>query len=168
MSTAGLDRGVVQVMDSRDADLYRKHASELIRLSSALVGPSDAEDVFVNALVRATSSSRWASLEDDARRAYLYRSVVNGARSWARSRSRRERRDELWAARRLADPELTPQPEIWEAVCALSVRQRAVVFLTYWADLTSEEIAVLLGISSGSVRRYLGRARHSLRGSLHV
>ncbi len=155
-------------MDSSDADLYRKHASDLIRLSAALVGPTDAEDVFVNALVTVTSSSRWVGLDDDAKRAYLYRSVVNGARSWARSRKRREERDGLWAARRLAEPELTPAPEVWKAVSALSVRQRAVVFLTYWAGLTSEEIAVLLDISSGSVRRYLARARDSLRGSLHV
>ena len=122
----------------------------------------------MNALVGVTSSARWHALDDDSKRAYLYRSVVNGARSWARSRSRREQRDQLWAARRLVDPEVTPQPEVWDAVCALSVRQRAVVFLTYWADLTSEEIAVLLGISSGSVRRYLARARDSLRGCLHV
>jgi RNA polymerase sigma factor (sigma-70 family) len=50
-----------------------------------------------------------------------------------------------------------------EAVAGLSVRQRAVVVLTYWADLDPRAVAERLGISEGSVRRHLARARARLR-----
>ena len=113
-------------MDSGDAGFYRKHADDLMSLASALVGPTDAEDVFVTAFMNVSRSARWVRMGDDDKRGYLYRAVVNQARSWARSRSRRVRREALWAARELADPVITPRPEVWEAVCELSTRQRAV------------------------------------------
>jgi DNA-directed RNA polymerase specialized sigma24 family protein len=119
------------------AELYQKHAGDLLRLSSMLVGPGDAEDVFTEAVLNATRSSAWTTLDDEARGAYLYRTVVNQARQWSRSKSRRRRREALWAARERAQSEGVPVPavEVWEAVAGLSERQRAVVFLTYWADL---------------------------------
>ena len=49
------------------------------------------------------------------------------------------------------------------AVAALSVRQRAVIVLTYWLDLHPAGIAGLLGVSEGAVRRHLARARAHLR-----
>jgi RNA polymerase sigma factor (sigma-70 family) len=45
----------------------------------------------------------------------------------------------------------------------LSLRQRAVVFLTYWEDLGPASVAELLGISEGAVRRHLARARARLK-----
>ena len=53
-----------------------------------------------------------------------------------------------------------------DALAALPVRQRAVVFLTYWADQTPAAIAAELGISEGSVRQHLARARRTLRRTL--
>jgi len=41
-----------------------------------------------------------------------------------------------------------------------------VVVLTYWDDLASAAIAERLGISDGSVRRHLARARKRLRMAL--
>ncbi len=58
------------------------------------------------------------------------------------------------------------RPEVLEAVGSLSVRQRAVVFLAYWEDLDENSIAERLGISAGSVRQHLGRARDKLRMKL--
>jgi RNA polymerase sigma-70 factor, ECF subfamily len=45
----------------------------------------------------------------------------------------------------------------------LSVQQRAVTYLTYWHDLSPREIARLLSISEGTVKRQLARARSTLR-----
>jgi DNA-directed RNA polymerase specialized sigma24 family protein len=39
--------------------------------------------------------------------------------------------------------------------------------LTYWMDLPSEEVASLIGVTDGSVRRHLARARARLRKVLH-
>jgi RNA polymerase sigma-70 factor (ECF subfamily) len=96
------------------------------------------------------------------RRAYLYRSVFNEAQTW--NRRSRQRRDREW---RLAGDDRWElpgfRPDVREAVERLSVRQRAVVLLVYWADLDPSQVATHLGISEGSVRRHLARARAKLR-----
>ncbi len=151
-------------MDEGDGETYRKHASDLLRMTTMLVGPADAEDVFADAIVNAMQASTWQRLDDDAKAGYLYRTVVNQARQWARARSRRQRREALWAVREsVAEEPLTPHPEVWDSVIRLSERQRAVVFLTYWSDLDGRAVAELLGISEGSVRQHLARARKQLR-----
>ena len=70
----------------------------------------------------------------------------------------------------MAPPEGTgadePDPEVLEAVARLSVRQRAVIVLTYWNDLDPKSVATLLGLSEGTVRRYLARARANLKEQL--
>ncbi len=79
-------------------------------------------------------------------------------------RTRMRRRDR--EASVAPDPVVHPpevHPEVRTAVERLSVRQRAVVILAYWEDLTDQMIAEYLGISAGSVRRHLARARSRLR-----
>jgi RNA polymerase sigma factor (sigma-70 family) len=53
--------------------------------------------------------------------------------------------------------------DVLAAVDKLSVQQRASVVLTYWEDLTPAEVAARLGISEGSVKRHLARARARLK-----
>jgi RNA polymerase sigma factor (sigma-70 family) len=45
----------------------------------------------------------------------------------------------------------------------LSVQQRTVVFLAYWCDQSAGDIAGVLGVSEGTVRKQLVRARARLR-----
>jgi RNA polymerase sigma-70 factor (ECF subfamily) len=45
----------------------------------------------------------------------------------------------------------------------LSLRERAVVHLTYWEDLAPRDVAAVLKVSEGAVKRYLARARGKLR-----
>jgi RNA polymerase sigma factor (sigma-70 family) len=147
----------------RDAELYRKLAAELTRFATALVGPHDAADVVSEAFVRCLSSKQWPGVAE--KRAYLYRSVYHEALRSGRAQARRRSREER-AARPLSldQPEL--RPEVRVAIAQLSLRQRAVVILTYWDDLTPQSIATLLRISDGSVRRHLARARSHLKETL--
>lgn len=146
-----------------DAEVYEKHAEELTRFATALVGPTDAPDIVSTAVVNALSSRSWPTV--DNRRAYLYRCVLNAVRSGHRSTVRRERREVRVLERGVLEPpEL--RPEVLEAVRSLSERQRAVVYLTYWDDLDPASIASLLDISEGSVKRHLARARDHLRRKL--
>lgn len=148
-----------------DGEMYRKHADDLVALATALVGPSDAADVVSGAVSRTIASRQWGDVED--RYAYWVRAVYNEARSSYRSSMRRLAREDLAARRNpthVPEPEL--RPEIIEAIASLSIRQRAVVYLTYWNDLAVSEVAALLAISDGAVRRHLARARHNLRRSL--
>jgi RNA polymerase sigma-70 factor (ECF subfamily) len=98
-------------------------------------------------------------------RSYLHQAVANEARNLYRSDTRRRQREaRVGSAQVVQLPEI--YPEVRAAVQQLSLRQRAVVFLAYWEDMTDQMIADHLGISSGSVRRHLGRARRHLRRAL--
>lgn len=101
------------------------------------------------------------------RYAYWVRAVVNEARSSYRSAMRRQSREELVARRDQSVAEASDSyPEVLRAVAELSLQQRTVIYLTYWRDLPPPEIAALLGISDGAVRRQLARARSKLRRTL--
>ncbi len=146
-----------------DAAVYARHARRLVALATALAGPAAAEDVVSSAVARVLASPGWASVED--RGAYLTRAVVNEVRSAHRSSLRRTARERKVGVRTEVEHD-DPVPEIMDALARLPLRQRAVVFLTYWADLTPAAIAVELGISEGSVRQHLARARRTLRRTL--
>ena len=59
--------------------------------------------------------------------------------------------------------ELLTDPAVRQQVGRLSVMQRAVVYLTYWEDLTPAAVAARLDVSEGTVKRHLARARSKLR-----
>ncbi len=145
-------------------DLYRKHGDELVRFATGLVGPFDAQDVVTDACLRAFRSRNWAAVTN--RRAYLYRSVLNQARSHHRSTVRRRIRELATAVPGTFTPTLI-DIDVMRAIDKLSVQQRAAVFLTYWEDLTPAEVAARLDISEGSVKRHLARARARLKELLH-
>lgn len=147
-----------------DEEFYRKHADSLLRLSYALVGPSDAEDIFAAAVVRVLGSKRWPELDDAGKRSYLYRSIVNEGRRWGRRTTKGRQLEAMVALRDAMEaPTMRTPDDTWTAVSSLSVRQRAVVFLTYWEDLDTRTVANVLGISEGSVYQHLNRARATLR-----
>ena len=147
---------------NQNATIYRQYADALTRFASGLVGPSDAQDVVASAVVKVMTSRSWAGVENN--QAYLYRAVANEARSQYRSSMRRQAREARQASPDTELPDI--QPEVLDAVAGLSTRQRSVVFLTFWEDLDERAVAERLGISAGSVRKHLGRARDKLRGAL--
>jgi RNA polymerase sigma-70 factor (ECF subfamily) len=148
------------VEQDSDEAVYEKYAGELIRFATALVGPSDAADVLSTAILRVFASRGWRDVRDH--RAYLARAVLNEARMHHRSTMRRRAREHRFAPRNEVEPPEI-RPEVLERVGRLSVRQRAVVVLTYWDDLDPVEIARRLDISAGAVRRHLARAHRRLR-----
>lgn len=141
-------------------EIYRQHVHDLTRFATSLVGPSDAGDVVSGAVMKTMWSASWDGVRDH--RAYLYRAVLNEARMLARSASRRRHREARVAVTAVS-PEHSFRPDVANAVGRLSVRQRACVFLTYWEGLDQRDVALRLGISVGSVKRHLARARSRLR-----
>lgn len=147
-----------------DEAVYREHAPRLMALASAMAGPSAADEVVAAATVRAMTSNAWASVRDPG--AYLTRAVVNEARSRGRSARRRRARETAQITSDVVPPPDDPDHEVIAALLDLPLRQRAVVFLTYWSDLTPAAVADELGVSEGSVRKHLARARATLRDRL--
>jgi RNA polymerase sigma-70 factor (ECF subfamily) len=64
-----------------------------------------------------------------------------------------------------ADPD-TPDEAIRSQLRALPERQRLAVFLRYYADLSYDQIAEVLGVRSGTVAATLNAAHTSLRNDL--
>lgn len=140
-------------------EVLERYGVELTRFAASVVGPSDAQDVVSDALVRSMWSNGWAQV--DNQRAYLYRAVASQARMNHRSASRRrERESKAAVSATVASGER--HVDVWEALGHLNVTERGVVFLTFWEDLSEVEVAEQLGVSDRTVRRHLGRARSKL------
>lgn len=148
------------VIDERTVDAYAAHGDELVRFATGLVGPSDAQDVVADAMARLMNSPVWMEAENP--RALMYRAVFHEARMFVRSRRRRLSREARATVQEAYEmPNIAP--EVSAAVAGLTPQQRAVVFLTYWDDLDPRSVAALLGVSEGTVRKQLSRARGRLR-----
>ena len=152
-------------MDGADEEIYRKYSEALIRFATGLVGPDNAPDVVSAGVLRCLTSPTWSEVIE--KKSYLYRSIYNEALMFRRSSSRRSSLEQRTAERAPADA-YEIRPEVLNAVRRLSVRQRAVIVLTYWEDLEPSAIATLLQISHGSVKRHLARGKSRLKEVLHV
>lgn len=147
-------------MDVKEAEIWLNCKDDLTRYASVLVGPSDAEDVVSTVFLRVLDRRRLDHLED-ARR-YLFRAVLN------ESKTRRSRKRTVLGLVDLpGPPPADPEPEVLEAVLSLPLGQRAATFFVYWADMSVAEAAEMMGVRSGTVKRYLHLARSKLEGVLN-
>lgn len=146
---------------------YQTHYDVLVRTATMLVGDvATAEDVVQESFI--AMHRAWWRLRDTSRAVpYLRRSVINNSRSVLRRRAVADRHLPARA------PDLPSAEEsalagvqrssVLEALSALPSRQREVVILRYYADLSEAEIAEALGISKGAVKSHTARAKGSLR-----
>jgi RNA polymerase sigma-70 factor (sigma-E family) len=141
----------------------------LVRLAFGLTGDRWlAEDLAQSALASAYASW-WRVRRADDPDAYVRRILINASKS----RWRRSRVTEQQAAppAEIPDPAADPATAIGErsallnALAALPPRQRAVVVLRYWEDLSDAQAAALLGCSASTVRSQAARALAKLRAS---
>lgn len=124
--------------------------------------PHLAEELLQDCLVRLYV--RWRRVSAGEPDAYLRRMLVNGNVS----RWRRRRRETLTATgpdRGVAAP-AGPDDELRRALLALPQRQRAIVFLRHYEDMTEKSVAAALGCSVGTVKKQHSRAMARLRGLL--
>lgn len=139
--------------------LYRTHWAAMLRLAWLLTGNrEDAEDVVHDAFVRL--EHRYGDL--DVPEAYLRVVVANGARGLHRRRVV-ERRHAPSETETHVDPEVE---EIWRHVRALPARQRQVLVLRFYMDMSVEQTAEVLRCPEGTVKslghRGLARLRRRL------
>ena len=158
--------------DTGVAALFRSHRLDMVRLAVLLVDDRHtAEDVVQDAF--AALHRRWPTLRSEqAATAYLRTSVINGARSALRKRrtvrSYLRSVDEPQPAESADTPALLADEHrtVLAALATLPQRQREVIVLRYWGELSEAEIANTLGISIGTVKSSASRGRDALAAIL--
>ncbi len=102
--------------------------------------------------------------------AYARTIMTNQATSWWRRRSTSELPTEFYRDQLAPgfDDSVAESASVWDAVLALPARQRAVVVLRYYEDLTQAEIADVLGVAEGTVKSHLNSARRALETRLGI
>lgn len=138
----------------------------LLRFGHLLTGdPSSAEDLVQSALAR--TALAWARVRrQDDPEGYVRRTMLNLQSNVRRGRP--------WRESPTADPPevvepRSPQEEyddrdrMWQALATLPPRQRAVLVLRYYSDLSEAEIAETLGCSRGTVKSQAAKALAKLR-----
>jgi RNA polymerase sigma factor (sigma-70 family) len=149
------------LLDSIEA-VYRQRYSSFLRVATAIAGDEETgrdavQDGFAGAVRSRHRYRREGSLE-----AWLWRAVVNAARTRRRTPS---------DAQPVADIAVTTdngvsQSAVRDVLAALPERQRLVVFLRYFADLDYKTIARVAGVETGTVSATLSAAHDSLRARL--
>ncbi|MCZ7415221.1 SigE family RNA polymerase sigma factor [Streptomyces sp. WMMC897] len=153
-------------------ETYRTHYRSLLGLAALLLDDTaSCEDVVQEAFIRVHSARR--RVKDPERTlAYLRQTVVNLSRSTLRRR--------ILGLKLLSKPmpdaasaeegayEALERDELKRALRGLQRRQREVLVLRYFADMTEEQVAQTLGISRGSVKAYGSRGIAALRVAMEA
>ncbi len=139
-------------------DLVAERGDALLRYATLLSGNrEDAADLVQDALVKTFGRLRNGFSVESAE-AYVRRAILNthldGGRRrmrWRRVAPLEYRPDEVESSAASTDARIDLHAELRR----LSPRERACLVLRYYDDLKVDDIAEVLGISSGSVKRYL-------------
>jgi RNA polymerase sigma-70 factor (sigma-E family) len=146
--------------------LFDEHYGSLVGLARLLLDDGDAAEEVVQEAFARLAVGRSRLRDPDRAPAYLRSTVVNLARGRLRRRA---------VARRHPEPAPVPvggadefavradaRRRVLDAVRSLPRRQREVLVLRYYLDLSEREIADSLGISAGSVKTHASRGLAAL------
>jgi RNA polymerase sigma-70 factor (sigma-E family) len=151
-------------------ETFRRQYPPLVRLAAMLVDRDSAEEIVQDAFVR--THGRLHRIHPDKVDAYLRSAVVNGARSQLRRRQvrRRHQPDPPPDSPAAEDEGLagTARHDLLRSLDLLPSRQREVLLLRYFADLSEAEIAATLGISTGSVKTHAHRGLSTLAAHMEA
>ena len=155
-------------VDAEFRQFVSARSAALLRTAYLLVGDwAHAEDVLQTALTKTYLA--WRRLgEIEAVEAYARRVLVTTATSWWRRRWHGERPTAVMPDRPTPDviEAHIERQVLWRYVHALPARQRAVLVLRFYEDLTEVETARVLGVAVGTVKSQCARALATLRARL--
>jgi len=142
--------------------------TSLYRLAYLLTAsPTAAEDLLQATFEKAYG--RWSRISRmEFPEAYIRRMLTNALvssrrRAWLREVSYESMPETAGDA---IDVGVLDRSLLWPLVCALPVRQRAVIVLRYYEDLTEAQIADVLGCAPGTVKSQTSSAMKALRRAL--
>ncbi|SEO57239.1 SigE family RNA polymerase sigma factor [Actinacidiphila rubida] len=155
--------------DSSQFTAYvRTKGPTLLRTARALTpNPADAEDLLQTALTKTYLA--WDRIDDHrAVDGYVRRTLVN-----TRTSQWRKRKVDEFTTDELPELPVTGQPDpveqqaqrdaLLRAISRLPPRQRAMVVLRYYEDMSEVQTAERLGVSVGTVKSAVSRALGKLR-----
>jgi RNA polymerase sigma-70 factor (sigma-E family) len=155
-----IDEDFAEFVAARWASLYR-----LAYLLAA--SPAGAEDLLQTTLEKAyVNWSRIARMEHPeayVRRMLAHTLVSSRRRAWMGERPTDELPETVGDA---TEEPVLDRRLFWPLVCALPARQRAVIVLRYYEDLSEAQIAEVLGCAPGTVKSQSSAAIGALRRAL--
>ena len=153
-------------MDREEAArLVEQYSMAVYRLAYARTGNrEDAEDITQETFLQLVRTAP-AFRDGEHCKAWLLRVAANCAVDLHRSPWRR-RSVPLEEAEQMAAPEPAEEDGMLASILALPEEYRVVVHLYYYEDLSTGEIAKVLGKREGTIRTRLSRARAMLREDL--
>ncbi|WP_078992948.1 SigE family RNA polymerase sigma factor [Streptomyces sp. MMG1121] len=153
-------------------ETYRAHYRSLLGLAALLLDDTaSCEDVVQEAFIR-VHSARKRVRDPEKTLAYLRQTVVNLSRSTLRRRILglkllSKPMPDMASAEEGAYDQLERR-DLIKAMKGLQRRQREVLVLRYFADMTEAQVAESLGISLGSVKAYGSRGIAALRVAMEA
>jgi RNA polymerase sigma-70 factor (ECF subfamily) len=162
------------------AVLFDRHAGSVHRYAARRLGTEAADDLMADTFAIAFQQRHRYNTERDDARPWLFGIATNLVGRHRRAEARRFRalaqlpaaddaagQDEALAERVSARVSAQGvRRELAGALAGLPARNRDVLLLVAWADLSYEEAAQALGVPVGTVRSRLSRARSTVREAL--
>lgn len=149
---------MAEVMDRYQTTVY---GLALARLGS----PADADDVFQEVFLAYFQSGK-TFRDEEHRKAWLLRTTMNLCQRLTHSSWRKKTLP-------LEEEQLPPLPfrepeenRVWQALTSLEESYRLPLYLFYFQELSTQEIAHALSLRPGTVRMRLSRGREQLRALL--
>lgn len=147
-------------------DFVTARWAALYRTAHLLTGdPTAAEDLLQTTLIKVFA--QWQRVQRaDAPDAYVRKMLLNEMLGERRKSGRRAQKAHLVPVPAVATDPAAASPtrlDLWDQVQVLPPRQRAVLVLRYYEDLSEAEIAGVLGISTGTVKSQASLALRTLR-----
>jgi RNA polymerase sigma-70 factor (sigma-E family) len=160
--------------DAQFSELVFSRWPKLVRLAYGFTGDAGlAEDLAQTALANAYAYwSRMRRADDPDR--YLIRIMINTYRSGFRKRRLAETLFGMRSGEQAREVAVDPtsavddRGAIMTALAGLPLRQREVIVLRYWLDLTEVQVAAMLDCSVGNVKSQTSRALAKLRLSPEI
>lgn len=141
--------------------LYRDRYPQFVAMASTLTGGdlAEASDLVQEAFARAYANA--VTFHGDGPLAgWVWRILLHHG---SRVRAGKQQTVDIDVNLVAALPDPAADPELQEALQALSPRQRTIVFLRFYADLSYEEIAAALDVQPGTIAATLHQSTALLR-----
>ena len=147
-------------------DVIHRYQNSVYGLALAKTGsPADADDVFQEVFLAYCQSGKQFK-DEEHRRAWLLRTTLNLSRRVTASTWRKKTvplEEQTETAVPFREPE---EHRVWQALSELDEAYRLPLYLFYFQELSTGEIAKALSLRPGTVRMRLSRGRDMLRETL--